>query len=294
MLLDTHNAAPPPAAAEASDPATSCLAARMERLAAHVEAERRFVKPATPDARTCGSTAVVHRAVSTTALHLENQRLHAKLRAQTDELRASRARLVEVGDAERRRLERDLHDGAQSRFVAIALHLRRAQAKAPADSEVARMLETAIAELATGLDELRELARGLHPAVLTERGLDAALEVLAIRAPVPVEVRGRVGGRLAGPVEIAAYYAVSEALQNVAKYADAAQVTVDVRHARGRLVVDVTDDGRGGACARAGSGLRGLEDRVGALDGRLEVHSPVGAGTRVHVEIPCDAPRGPR
>src|SRR5215210_6221480 len=223
-------------------------------------------------------------------LSLENRLLRAELRRQNDELRASRARLVAAADAERRRLERDLHDGAQSRFVAIALELRRAHAKAPPGSEVAGMLDRAIAELGTGLEELRELARGIHPAVLTERGLDAALEALAARGPVPVDVSRALGGRVAEQVEIAAYYVVSEALANVAKYAGASHATVRVEHRDGRLVVAVADDGVGGARPEAGSGLRGIADRVGALDGRLEIDSPIGAGTRVRVEIPCAAP----
>src|SRR4051794_27733921 len=264
MLLHTCIAAPDSAEPSSVSPA----------------ADGRFVKIAASDGRS-------HAAA---ALHHENQRLHARLRAQMDEVRASRARLLAAADAERRRLERDLHDGAQARFVAVALHLRRAQAQAPPDSDIANVLETAIAELANGLDELRELARGIHPAVLTERGLDAALRSLALRAPLPVEVRGEPGGRLPAAVEAAAYFAVSEALQNVAKYADAGHATVEIRHEHGRLVVDVTDDGRGGARPGAGSGLDGLADRVGALDGRLEVHSPLGAGTRVHVEIPSPPP----
>ena len=261
-------------------------------------AEGRFAKVAASDGRThatatpgCGRQRAADLAASTAAaLHRENQHLHARLRAQMDEVRASRARLVAAGDAERRGLERDLHDGAQARFVAVALQLRRAQAQAAPDSDVARLLGSALSELQTGLDELRELARGIHPAVLTELGLDAAVASLASRAPVAVEVRGSAGGRLESAVEIAAYFAVSEALANVAKYADATHATVDIGHDDGRLVIDVTDDGRGGACPEHGSGLRGLADRVGALDGRLEVHSPLGAGTRVHVEIPCAAP----
>src|SRR4051794_18227055 len=234
---------------------------------------------------------VLRAAAAAAALSRENERLHAQLEAQMEEVRASRARLVAAGDAERRRLERDLHDGAQSRFVAIALQLRHAHTKAPPGSELAKILDTAIGELATGLDELRELARGIHPAVLSERGVDAALDALAARAPLPVDVRGAVRGRLATEVEVAAYFAASEALQNVAKYADATRATVEVRHDGRRLLVEVSDDGRGGACPEAGSGLRGLADRVGALDGRLEVHSPRGAGTRVRVEIPCVGPR---
>lgn len=225
---------------------------------------------------------------ATMDLELENRRLRAELSAQTQELRGSRARLVEAGDAERRRLERDLHDGAQGRFSAVALHLRLAQSKAPPD--VARLLETAIGELYTGLEELRELARGIHPAVLTERGLEPALESLASRAPLPVDVRATLDGRLPAAVETAAYFAVSEALANVVKHAGAGLVAVDVHSERSRLVIDVSDDGCGGASPDGGSGLRGLADRVGALDGRVEIESPPGAGTRVRVEIPLSRP----
>ena len=224
---------------------------------------------------------------ATVDLERENQRLRAELRAQTQELRGSRARLVAAGDAERRRLERDLHDGAQSRFVAVALQLRLAQRETPRGSELARALETAIAELYAGVEDLRELARGIHPALLTQRGLVPALESLASRAPLPVDVRATVDGRLPVEVETAAYFAVSEALANVVKHAGAGLVAVDVRVEHGRLRIDVADDGRGGASAAAGSGLAGLADRVGALDGRVEIESPPGAGTRVHVEIPC-------
>jgi signal transduction histidine kinase len=225
-------------------------------------------------------------------ISMENRLLRAQLHAQNEELRASRARLVAAGDAERRRLERNLHDGAQSRFVAIALHLGRAKGKLAPDDEVAGILDRAIGELALALDELRELARGLHPALLTDRGLDAALAALAARAPLPVEIEGAVGGRLDEPVEIAAYFAVSEALTNVAKYADAGSATVRMCHDGGRLVVEVHDDGRGGARPEDGSGLRGIADRLGALDGRLSVDSPAGEGTRLRAEIPCPAPSG--
>ena len=214
-------------------------------------------------------------------LEQENRRLQAELQAQTQALRGSRARLVEVGDEQRRRLERDLHDGAQSRFAGVALHLRLAQRKAPPDSELARMLDAAIGELSSGIEELRDLARGIHPAVLTQRGLAAALESLASRAPLPVDVRATLEQRLPAAVETAAYFAVSEALANVVKHAGAGLVAVDVYIAHGRLVIDVADDGRGGA-----TGLRGIADRVGALDGHVAIDSPPGAGTRVHVEIP--------
>jgi signal transduction histidine kinase len=227
---------------------------------------------------------LVRTAGAAAALALENQRLSAELRARIEELRTSRARLVEATDAERRRLERNLHDGAQSRLVALALHLRLTRRKA--DGEVATMLDEAVAELQSSLDELRELARGIHPAVLTDRGLEAALRTLADRAPVPVDVTCSMPDRLPAGVETAVYFVVAEALTNVAKYAQAEHATVRVTGRDGTALVEVADDGRGGADVAAGSGLRGLADRVAALDGRLEVASPPGGGTRVRAEIP--------
>jgi signal transduction histidine kinase len=217
-------------------------------------------------------------------------RLDAELRARLEELRASRARLVRAGDTERRRLERNLHDGAQARLVGLALligHARRTVERDP--KETAALLDRAMDELKTSLAELRELARGIHPAVLTDHGLEPALHVLADRVPVPVAVEADTGERLPAPVEIAAYFVVSEALANVAKYAQASEASVVVRRSNGHVIVDVADDGIGGADAAEGSGLRGLEDRVAALDGTLSVASPPGGGTHLHVEIPCEA-----
>jgi signal transduction histidine kinase len=213
-------------------------------------------------------------------------RLDHELRARLQDLRSSRARLVEAGDTERRRLERDLHDGAQARLVAVALMLAQARRTIDDDREAATMLDRAVIELKTSLAELRELARGIHPAVLTDKGLEPALQALATRAPVPVVLDAEGGERLPVAVEIAAYYVVSEALANVGKYAQATEATVAVRRTDGRLTVDVTDDGVGGAEAGHGSGLRGLVDRLGALDGTLEVDSPPGRGTHLHAEIP--------
>ena len=210
--------------------------------------------------------------------------LDAELRARLEELSASRARLVSAGDSERRRLERDLHDGAQSRLVALAMLLRSARRRT--DGELAELLDRAQDELQTSLAELRELARGIHPAVLSERGLEPALQALATRAPVPVTVWAEAEG-LPEPVETAAYFVVSEALANVAKYAQATQATIVVRRSNGRVTVEVSDDGVGGADAARGSGLRGLADRVAALDGTLSLDSPAGRGTRVHAEIPA-------
>jgi signal transduction histidine kinase len=212
--------------------------------------------------------------------------LDAELRDRLEELRASRARLVQAGDAERRRLERDLHDGAQSRLVGLALLLRTARRRATADEALAALLDRAQEELQTSLAELRELARGIHPAVLTEHGLAPALDGLVSRVPVPVTVEADPGERLPGPVESAAYFVVSEALANVAKYAHATQATVRVRRENGHVTVEVTDDGVGGADAARGSGLRGLADRVAALDGSLSLDSPQGGGTRLRAEIP--------
>jgi signal transduction histidine kinase len=232
-------------------------------------------------------TGTVRAAGTATALLLENQRLDAELRARLVELQASRARLVEAADDERRRLERDLHDGAQSRLVALALNLRLARMKESDGSETAALLDASIDELGVSLRELRDLARGIHPAVLSERGLEPAVRALAARAPVPVEVVGRTAGRLPAAVETAAYFVISEGLTNVSKYSHAERATVRVERVDGRLVVEVSDDGIGGADAGDGSGLRGLSDRVAALSGTLEVSSPPGRGTRLRAHLPC-------
>jgi PAS domain S-box-containing protein len=208
--------------------------------------------------------------------------------AAREELAASRARIVEAGDAERRRLERNLHDGAQQRLVATSLSVRLAAARVDRDSQLRSMLDRAGEELSLALEELRELARGLHPAILSDLGLGPALETLAERAPVPVAVDVALDGeRLPEPVEAAAYYVVAEALTNMAKYAKASEARVRVGRADGRAFVEVADDGVGGADAKGGSGLRGLVDRVEALGGRLTVTSPAGAGTRVRAELPA-------
>jgi PAS domain S-box-containing protein len=209
-----------------------------------------------------------------------------------EQLAASRARLVSAGDEERRRLERNLHDGAQQRLVSVSLSLRLAQARLNSDpNEADELLASANAELAVALEELRELARGIHPAVLTERGLGPALTSLADRTPLPVELEVEPDERLPGQVEAAAYYVVSEALANVAKYARASAVAVKVGQENGRVVIEVVDDGVGGADPELGTGLRGLVDRVEALDGRLAITSPAGEGTRIRAEVPL--PRSP-
>jgi PAS domain S-box-containing protein len=205
---------------------------------------------------------------------------------QEEELRRSRARIVQAGDDERRRLERNLHDGAQQRLVSLSLAMRLAQTKLRSDPEAAgALLDTAREELTQALEELRELARGLHPAVLTDRGLEPALVAVAARSPIPVDL-DIPSERMPGPVEAAAYYVVSEALTNVAKYAHVTSAAVTVGRANGRLVVEVRDNGIGGADPGSGTGLRGLADRVAALDGKLAVESAPGGGTRIRAEIP--------
>jgi PAS domain S-box-containing protein len=204
-----------------------------------------------------------------------------------EEIRSSRARIVDAASAERRRLERNLHDGAQQRLVSISLFLRLAEGKVKTDPDGAeQLLRQAGEELARALEELRELARGIHPAILTDRGLEPALQSLVTRSPVPVTLAEAPEERLPENVEAAAYYVVAEALTNVAKYANATTATVRVARDNGRAVVEVADDGIGGADPSAGTGLRGLVDRVEALDGRLEVESAPGAGTRIRAEIP--------
>ena len=221
-------------------------------------------------------------------LALERERLDAELRAKVGELRESRSRLLSAGLAERRRMERDLHDGAQQRLVSLALDLRLARGAVRTDPERAeRLLDWAGAELEHALGELRELARGLHPAVLSDRGLDPAVEALATRAPVPVELVERLNERVDEPIELAAYFVVAEALTNVAKYAHASRAVVRLARDDGSVLVEVADDGIGGADAGRGTGLRGLADRVAALGGQFELESSVGAGTTVTARIPC-------
>ena len=209
-----------------------------------------------------------------------------------EQLTASRARIVQAGDAERRRLERNLHDGAQQRLVSLALHLRIAESRLAEDpAAAAELIAEACDELALGLEELRELARGIHPAILTDHGLTPAVEALAARAAMPVELSGLPTERLAEPIEAAAFYVVSESLANVAKYASASRARVELARDDGMLVVEVSDDGVGGADADKGSGLRGLADRVEALGGRLRVSSEQGHGTTVRAELPMPVER---
>jgi signal transduction histidine kinase len=257
------------------------------RTTTPVELEGRRVGALVHDARLLDQPELVRAVADAAALALERERLEAELRAKVEELRASRARIVEAGYAAARRLERDLHDGAQQRLVSLALGLRMAEGRVESNPEEAqRLLRSAHAELDAAIAELRDFARGLHPGILADRGLDAALSALAARAPLPVEVEGSAEGRLNPGVESAAYFVVAEALTNVAKYAEAETATVSVARDNGALTVQVRDDGVGGADPANGSGLRGLSDRVSALDGRLEVESPSDRGTLVRARIP--------
>ena len=207
-----------------------------------------------------------------------------------EQLAASRARIVEAADAARRRIERDLHDGAQQRLVSLALILRRLESSVEPNSAATRELAVARAELDAALEELRELARGIHPSILTDRGLEAALAAVAGRSTVPVELHLDSCGQLPLSVQTTAYFVVVEALTNASKHADSDQIEVRVAVGEGPAIVEVRDDGSGGVDPAQGSGLSGLADRVSALGGTLEIESPVGAGTTIRARIPVTAP----
>jgi hypothetical protein len=213
-----------------------------------------------------------------------------ELTAQVSELEGARSRIIAAADAERRRIERDLHDGAQQRLVALSLTLRMAESRAQKDPEAQELIRSAGEEAGLALKELRDLARGIHPAILTNRGLAAALDDLAGRATVPVEVIESPRERLPDQVEAAAYFVVSECLANVGKHAQASSATVSVTAQDGQLLVEVRDDGTGGVDIENGHGIQGLEDRVGALGGTLAVESPPGTGTGVLATIPLALP----
>ena len=231
---------------------------------------------------------LVAAAGAAARLALHNARLQADVRAQLDKVQESRRRIVAAGDEQRRRIERDLHDGAQQRLVALALELRIAQRqRGNDDPELDRILADAVGELQVAVEELRELARGVHPAVLSEEGLAGALESLAARTPLPVEIVAAPEERLPGEIEAAAYFVVCEAITNAVKHAKATEIRVSAERRNGRLFIEVEDDGVGGARERSGSGLRGLLDRVEAHGGTLRVESEPGQGTRVLGELPC-------
>jgi signal transduction histidine kinase len=242
-----------------------------------IMASRSEPLPAGTEARLAGFTELIAAAVANAAAQAE--------------LAASRARMVAVDDAARRRIQRNLHDGAQQRLVTLILGLQEAQAAVPPGAdELVQRLEGAVTEVAGVLEEVQEIARGLHPAVLTESGLRPALRALVRRSGVPVSLDVQVKGRLPEPVEVAAYYAVAEALANIAKYAGASAAEVEAIADDGVLQVWVRDDGRGGADFGGGSGLAGLKDRIEALGGRISLHSPPGAGTTVQIALPLRGP----
>jgi signal transduction histidine kinase len=240
------------------------------------------------DAALADERELLTAAGAAAGLALENERLQAELRARVEELQRSRERIIEAGLAERRQLERNLHDGAQQRLVALSLTMRLARERVDRDPRGARqLLDEASREVEAATSELRELARGIHPAVLSDRGLPAAVRALGARMPMPVVLVEAPHDRLAPTVEIASYYVIAEALTNVAKYADASSAQVRIIETNGSVTVEVSDDGAGGADPDHGSGLRGLADRVASLDGSLEVDSSAGLGTTVRAKIPC-------
>ena len=257
-----------------TDRAVTALTAGGEEIAALVHDPALLDEP-----------ALVESVRTTAALVLENERLAAEVRSQLAEVRASRGRIVAAADAERRRIERNLHDGAQQRLVTLSVTLGLAASRA--EAATADVLERAQDEVEQAIAELRELARGIHPTLLRDEGLAAAVETLARRAPLPVTVRSNADERLPDPVEIAAYFVVSEALTNVVKHASAGEAWVALEREPALLRVTVSDDGAGGAHVAAGSGLAGLRDRLEALDATLSVESEAGAGTTVCALFPC-------
>jgi signal transduction histidine kinase len=255
-----------------------------------VEANGRTLAVLVHDSAIAEQPELLRSVVAAVRLAMENERLAAEVREQLGEVQASRARIVAAGDEQRRRIERDLHDGAQQRLVTLALRLEMARAAASnADGELGAAIDAASRELEGALTELRELARGLHPPILATDGLRAAVEGLAERAPLPVTVEV-AEARFGEAVETTAYFVVAEALTNVARYAGATTASVSAKVVGGTLRVEIADDGVGGADAARGSGLRGLEDRVAAIGGRFTVDSPRagGGGTRIVAELPCD------
>lgn len=252
-----------------------------------VEQSGRRVAAIIHDAELEARPELVEAAAAGAVLALGNEQLKADLRARLEELRASRKRIVEASLEARKQLERDLHDGAQQQLVSLSLDLQLLQTRIT-DTPTLELVDATRAKLTDALASLRALARGIHPALLTDRGLAPALEALAQRAPLPVELKVDLPERLPETLESATYFLVSEVLTNVAKYAEANGVRVLVTEADGLLAVEVEDDGIGGADPSRGSGLRGLSDRIAALDGQLRIESPPGEGTRISVTIPLE------
>jgi signal transduction histidine kinase len=237
------------------------------------------------------SPELVQAAAAAASLALDNERLKADLRARVEELRASRVRIVEASNAARRKVERDLHDGAQQQLVALALELKLLRGRVGENPQALQLIDGIETKLGAALDELRELARGIHPGILTDRGLAFALDALLSRAPLPVAQEIDLPERPPPSVETVGYYVVTEALTNVLKYAKASRATARAYYDGGDVVVELQDDGVGGADESRGSGLQGLRDRVAALDGELTVISPPGAGTLVRARVPRGASR---
>jgi signal transduction histidine kinase len=252
-----------------------------------VERDGHRVAAIVHDAELDAPAELVQAAASAAALAIDNERLKADLRARVEELRRSRLRIVEAADEARRRIERDLHDGAQQQLVALALDLRMLRARVGQDPDAAATVDEIAGKLSDALAELRELARGIHPAVLSERGLGPAIEGIVARVPLPVAADVQVERRLPAPVEAAAYFVVAEGLTNVVRYAGATHAEVTLRMLDGEVQVVVADDGVGGADAARGSGLRGLAERLAVLEGTLDLDSPPGRGTRLEARIPC-------
>jgi signal transduction histidine kinase len=259
------------------------------RAATVVERDGETIAALIHDPALAENSELVQSVCAAAALTLENARLQAELRARLAELQASRARLVEATESERRRIERDLHDGTQQRLVSIAMTLGLVESKLAADRPaVEPVLHEARETLAIALDELRELTQGIRPAILVERGLAAALDDLSRRAALPVKLEVTISGRMSEEIESAAYFVASEALSNAAKHSHASEVRLTASKEGDALVLDVSDDGIGGAVPGGGSGLRGLADRVEALGGRLTVSSPPGRGTTLRAQFPCE------
>jgi signal transduction histidine kinase len=309
-IVDLEPGAPPErlrdALARALGDSTMQLAFRLPDGSGYLDTSGRAVDPARPGQGRVvmplgesGEAVLVHDqglehepqlvrlTASAAGMALEHARLQAEVQAQLEQVQASRTRIVEAGDAERRRLERDLHDGAQQRLVTLTLALGMARSRAAgADPELESLIDSATKEAREALVELRELARGIHPAVLTETGLAGAIQALVERSPVATTITALPAGRFPAQIEATAYFVVSEALANVAKHAAAGSAQVTIRQLTGQLMVQVSDDGAGGAKPE-GSGLRGLADRVASAGGVLRIDSPPGSGTRLEADIPC-------
>jgi len=251
-----------------------------------VERDGQPVAAIVHDAALDTTPELVQAAATASSLAIDNERLKADLRARLEELRVSRLRIVEATDAARRRIERDLHDGAQQQLVSLALELRVLRRRVT-DPELLPLVEALEARLAAALEELRALARGIHPAILTEQGLGPAIADLASRGSVTVRPRVEIEGRLPAAIEAAVYFSVAEGLTNVAKYAGVSEARVEVRREGDAVVAVVADDGAGGADVEAGTGLRGLQDRLAAVDGTLRIDSPPGGGTTLLARVPC-------